>query len=159
MKTYRIEQDTDCVNPREWDNLGTMAFFHRRYTLGDSGNFPMEPPKDSIWLPVFMYDHSGLTIRTYPFECRWDSGKLGYIFASKEKVRKETGWQRITAKRKARIESYLISEVETYNKWLNGDCWGYVIDENGEEIDSCWGFIGYDYCESEAKQNLNYENK
>jgi len=30
-----IMYDPEPVNPREWDNLGTMVCFHKRYNLGD----------------------------------------------------------------------------------------------------------------------------
>jgi hypothetical protein len=30
--------------------------------------------------------------------------------------------------------------------------YGYrILDEDGEELDSGWGFYGYEYCELEAK--------
>lgn len=35
----KILRDEDPLNPRtDWDNLGTMALFHKRYTLGDEGH-------------------------------------------------------------------------------------------------------------------------
>ena len=33
--TGRITQDEYAESPRDWDNLGTMVCFHRRYNLGD----------------------------------------------------------------------------------------------------------------------------
>lgn len=49
-------------------------------------------------------------------------------------------------------EKYLKSEVETYDQYLTGDVYGYVIeDKEGEELDSCWGFYGEEYCLEEAK--------
>ena len=39
--TIKIYQDEDEQGPREWDNLGTMATFHSRHSLGD------EQPKQS----------------------------------------------------------------------------------------------------------------
>jgi hypothetical protein len=44
--------------------------------------------------------------------------------------------------------------VETWNQYLWGDVWGYVItDSDGEEVESgsCWGFYGLDACIEEAK--------
>lgn len=32
---YRIVRDENPESPRDWDNLGTMACWHRRHTLGD----------------------------------------------------------------------------------------------------------------------------
>ena len=68
-----IALDPDPQNPREWDNLGTIAGWHRHYQLGDEQ--PNEEPgvwlddklKDSIILPIYMMDHSGLWLATMPF--------------------------------------------------------------------------------------------
>ena len=35
--------------------------------------------------------------------------------------------------------------LDEYNEWCNGNCYGYDIEtEDGEHVDSCWGFIGSD---------------
>jgi len=45
-----------------------------------------------IILPLFLYDHSGITMSTGPFSCPWDSGQVGWIYASKQKFIDETGY-------------------------------------------------------------------
>ena len=51
----------------------------------------------------------------------------------------------------------LKAEVNTYDQYLTGDIWGFVIsDENEEHVNSCWGFYGYDYCESEAQDMIQW---
>ena len=149
--TLKIETDEDPRNPRkEFDNLGTMACFHNRYTLGDDHTLSIEEVKEIedskkyISLPIYLYDHSGITMRTTPFSCPWDSGKIGIIYVSKEQIRKEYNWKLITKKRLEKIEGYLKGEVEMYNQYLTGEVYGYTItnDETGEEIDSCGGFYG-----------------
>ena len=37
---YEIEvtRDEFPESPRQWDNLGKMIFFHKRYDLGDKGH-------------------------------------------------------------------------------------------------------------------------
>ena len=90
-KTVEIFQDEyTSDNPRDWDNLGIMAFFHRRYNLGDNHGFAgtsdlleFLEEEDPIYLSVYMYDHSGIALstgRNYPFNCPWDSSQLGYIY-------------------------------------------------------------------------------
>jgi hypothetical protein len=37
--TYKITRDDYPDSPREWDNLGTMVCFHRRYGLGDEHDY------------------------------------------------------------------------------------------------------------------------
>jgi hypothetical protein len=102
-----------------------------------------------------MYDHSGITINTEGFSCPWDSGQIGFIFISKEKARKEFDWKLITQARVQRLEGMLRAEIHTYDQYLRGDVWGYIIeDDTGNHVDSCWGFFGRDYCEQEAKATL-----
>lgn len=104
----------------------------------------LEKTGQVILLPIYMYDHSGIALQTTPFACRWDSGKLGFIFVTKEDVRNEYGWKLITQARKEKIHSYLEGEVETYHQFVSGDVWGFVVEEDGNEVDSCWGFFGSD---------------
>jgi hypothetical protein len=161
----KIVRDEYPVNPREWDNLGTMVCFHRRYDLGDPHDF--ETPgeflervteRDAIILPLYLYDHSGITMSTVPFHCPWDSGQVGWIYVLKEDVRKEWGVKRITPKLRKKVEDILRSEVETYDQYLQGDVYGFTLHNKckscGNEfelIDSCWGFYGDDIQERIAE--------
>jgi len=166
--SIEIHQDDDPSNPREDDNLGTMVCFHNRYNLGDTGhggyNFnhynSWEELEDAILkdnpkaviLPIYMYDHSGLTINTTGFTCQWDSGQIGFIFISRERIRKEYSVKNVSAKLRAKVTTYLEGEVETYDKYLRGDIYGFVAkDSTGEDVDSCWGFYDKDYMINEAK--------
>jgi len=45
-----------------------------------------------VILPVYIYDHSGITLNTVGFSDPWDSGQVGWIYASKGKFLKETGY-------------------------------------------------------------------
>jgi len=45
-----------------------------------------------IILPLYLYDHSGITMSTGPFSCPWDSGQVGWIYAPKQKFIDETGY-------------------------------------------------------------------
>lgn len=170
---YKIEiiPDDSPFDPRGDDNLGTMLCFHGRYNLGDTqkGVFPYRSEDYSGWeemkkaiiknenvgviLPLYLYDHSGITMNTTGFHCPWDSGQVGFIFISKEKMRYEYSKKRVSKKLKERVEEYLVNEVKTYDQYLTGDVYGYRITdtETDEEVDSCWGFYGDDYCMEEAE--------
>ena len=68
---------------------------------------------------------------------------VGVIYITKEKAFKEYSQKRLTKAFKARLEKYLDAEVETYDNYLTGEVYGYVVeDEQAEQIDSCWGFFG-----------------
>lgn len=174
-----IDYDKSPESPRNWDNLGTMACFSERYSLGDEDHgvyredkfdkernrwirIPMldEVPvsdKDFIVLPLYLYDHSGITMNTTGFSCPWDSGQVGIIFVSKEKVRKEYGWKVITQKRKELIESYLRSEVKVYDQYITGSVYCFKCIENGVETDSCYGFYGDDIEKNGMVDNIGKE--
>ena len=155
----KIYHDDNAESPREWDNLGTMVSFHRRYTLGDKHNFhaPQEvidyvKKTGAVCLPIYAYEHGGITINTTGFSCPWDSGQVGFIFIEREKILKEYGKKRLTKKFIEKIKEYLNGEVKTLDQYLQGDIYGYEIYDSQENcVDSCWGFYGVDNCIEEAK--------
>jgi hypothetical protein len=173
---YKIEifPDEDPLNPRtDYDPLGTMVCFHRRYSLGDKHNFDdhddarkflKNKRRIAIVLPLYLYDHSGITMSTSPFSCPWDSGQVGWIYITREKIREEYGCKRISKKMIERVTGYLINEVKEYDQYLMGDVYGYRIteinpddpDEEGEEVDSSWGYYGDEYCMSEAESVVKH---
>lgn len=158
--------DDHPESPRDWDgNLGHMVCFHGRYNLGESHDFK-EPDdlhkhlrkidrENGVYLPLYLYDHSGLTMGTsndsWPFNCPWDAGQVGYIYASAENIRNFYGCKRVTQNMRKQALETLQHEVDDYAKYLEGDIYGFVItDEDGEHLDSCWGFWGFDYVRQEA---------
>jgi hypothetical protein len=174
---YRMEIFVDHFpsNPRtEWDNLGTMVCFHPKYRLGDEGhgydskdfNSWAEVKKQIIKdhdpaaiLPLYLYDHSGVTINTTGFSCQWDGGPVGFIYISKQKARDEFEFNRLTAKVKQQIDEYLVSEVKTYDQYLRGELYGFMIMEGEEVIESVSGYYGRDAVEKEANSYLKYYNE
>jgi len=153
--TVKIEYDSDPGNPRtEWDNAGTMVCWHNRYTLGDEQpkcdpqEYLADLPEDTLVLPLFLYDHSGITMSTGSFGCQWDSGQVGFIFCTPETIAKEWNGDREAA------QKCLEAEVKVYDDYLTGAVFGFVIEKivecdscghhEPEHIDSCWGFYGHD---------------
>lgn len=150
------------IDPREDDNLGTMALFHKRMVLGDKVDIGVEEAKqieandkDYISLPVFAYEHGIITISTSPFHCPWDSGQLGIIYVSKKDVRKEFGKKKISKKFAQWIEGLLKEEVELYDKFIKGEVYRFEIYNSKDEIvDSCTGFIGDDFEENGLMETI-----
>jgi hypothetical protein len=143
----KIEQDKFPESPRDWENLGTMICFHRRYNLGDKHSFDdpddfKELLKDCIYLPLYLFDHSGITMSTTPFSCSWDSGQVGLIYVEIEQVKKEWDWEKLSEKRIEKIKEILIQEVETYDDYLTGNIWCFTIEKDGGHIDSRSGVFG-----------------
>ena len=156
-------------SPRECDNLGTMACWHTRYDLGDvqprvtATEYIEALDKGELILPLYLYDHSGITISTSAFSCPWDSGQVGIIHVSAAKIRTEFGDNGEKARDKAR--AYLKSEVAVYDQFNRGEVYGYIIErsetcdhcgkEQWETVDSCWGFYGADPRENGIIGNID----
>jgi hypothetical protein len=163
--TVEVWTSEDACNPRkEWDNLGTVVLHDRcRYDFGDDTASNEELQElaqraDLITLPVYMYDHSGITINTSGFSCPWDSGMVGLIYVAKAKALKEWGGKILTAKLRAKVLECLRAEIKTLDGYITGQVYGWkVIDPEGEEIDSCWGYYNeLEYCLSEGMESAKY---
>lgn len=45
----------------------------------------------------------------------------------------------------------LKAEAKTWAQWVNNEVYGYIVETlEGEHVDSCWGFYGYEYAKKEA---------
>jgi len=130
------------------------------FTAFDEAAKPIYAERDALLakhyviLPLYLYDHGGITMRCAPFSCGWDSGKVGFIFCSLEQARNNcllddsATWETVvettpdeSGTLRELTESVLRSEVETYDLYLTGQVYGYTVthSETGEE-DSCGGF-------------------
>ena len=158
----RIMQDDNGTDPREWDNLGTMVCWHGRYNLGDEqpdyspSEYLEDLPEGTVILPLYLYDHSGITMSTSQFSCPWDSGQVGFIYATPERIR-ECFMGEVTDDR---VREALVGEVKTYDQYLTGDVYYYVVDnpvtcDHGdthyEDVDACAGYLGYEDTVAEVK--------
>lgn len=126
---------------------------YEEYQTGVGEKMDEMDQKDIFMLDLYLYDHSGLTISTAPFSCPWDSGQIGFIYVTKEKLKEEG----LEDKTKEEIYDYLRSEVKTYDNYLRGDIYGFTIEETE---DSCWGYFGWNHEESgllaEAKSTIDW---
>jgi len=144
-RTVKIFVDEEPLNPRtDWEPLGTILYTSSRYTLGDKRVSSEEIEEiiadvNNVYLPVYAYIHGGIALSTGGFNDPWDSGQCGIIYISKEKIAKEYG--DATPATVEKVLGYLKGEVETFSKYLKGEVYGYVIEEEGEEPESCWGFF------------------
>jgi hypothetical protein len=161
-----ITRDQDPPNPREYSVLGIMACWHRRYKLGDVQ--PKEDPKEwlkqnapegSVVLPLYLMDHSGLSIKTQPFTedpSEWDSGQVGFIVVTPEAIKKAYDVENATPDICTRARESLLGEVSVYDQYLRGSCWGYEA-KVGDKEDSCWGFFGDSLEETGLKESVPAE--
>lgn len=140
-------------NPREsMEHLGKMVCWHKRHRLGDNHKFgtPEEfrafltkTKAKIVVFPLYLFDHSGLILATHPFSCHWDSGRLGWIYATYNDIRRYFGSGKVDEEILAKAKADLTGEVEEYNSYLSGDVYEFhVSDKDEDEIESCCGYIG-----------------
>lgn len=172
-RILNINLDKDSpVDPRaDFENLGEIVSWHKRYSLGDI-NLNMydysslqdciskNSSKNDIIIPLYIYDHSGITISIKPFSCPWDSGQFGFIKVSKDKIRKEFNCKRVTQKILEKVNNIISSEIDIYDKYLRGENYYFEItDCEGESEDSCCGFIGINIKENGILDHLSLDDK
>lgn len=145
---FRLEVNSyydEADNPREHCNLGKMFCLHQKYIIGDKHNYSgndfssweevkefIEEDDVVVILPVYMYEHSGIAISTESFHCRWDSGQIGYIYATKKDVLNEYG--EVNEEVINKVTGILKEEVNIYDKYLNGEVYQIGVFENEEEV-------------------------
>jgi len=148
-----VSYDDMASSPREWDgNLGTMVCFHDKYDLGDKYNF--EDIDDAfafkndvsddggVVLPLYLMDHSGLSISTEPFVgdiAHQDSGIVGFIYATREQI--QTAYADLAdtyaldlGSLWVRARSELKKEVATYDQYIAGTVYEIGVQEKVEYI-------------------------
>ncbi|KKK92930.1 hypothetical protein LCGC14_2697980 [marine sediment metagenome] len=159
----KIYHDEDPLDPRkDCDNFGTMVCWHSRYNLGDGieieniNEFAAHLNKTAaIKLPLFLYNHSGITMNTTGYmnmdPAQWDWGQVGWIYVTIDDALREYGWKRTSKRRRRAIMNRLLQEVQAYRQYLEGDVYGFNIeDKDGEVVDSCWNFYGMNYVREEG---------
>jgi len=146
---HRYEKKLNLINYRKGVPQGSPE--HERIT--DQALLDVIGQK-YIVLPLYLYDHSGITMNTTGFSCPWDSGQVGWVYASKEAALREFGGTRMTAGIRKQAEDCMRAEVEYYDAYLRGDSYGFELYKNGELYDSVWGFTGSDF--EEVRRDIEF---
>lgn len=131
----------------------------------------IEDTGEVVILPISVYDHSGITIWlgakwSHP-DASWDCSSIGFAYVEKSTAEKEgmlDPGEKYKHDWKEWAYAMMEGEMETYDQFVRGEVYGYMIeDENGEEatdrdLCGCWGFFGDDGKKemlSEAKANID----
>ena len=146
--TVQIHYDQDATSPREWDNLSVMVSTDSRYGTLDREATRDETEADSR--------RDGLLeryLRLTEDVVAFSDTRFGFAYVTRERC-EQLG---------APIESaqdQLQGEIDEYNAWGDGEAYGYIVDKDGPDEESCWGYIGdIDYCKSEANAVAEYVAK
>lgn len=168
-----IERDEVACdkNPRSDSNLGTM-FCCRTPLLNIGDHVPnLKYERFKSWdglewhieaelgarciLPIYIYEHRGITISTKAFAYACDSGRIGVIYTTRDRwdifMEGEVFDPELARDR-------LADEVDMYSAYLQGEVYKYrTLTPWDEEIDSCGSFYGSDHKElmTSAERNID----
>jgi hypothetical protein len=162
---FEIEEDINPFDPREdvdsiWNRF---ICFHGKYDLGDDNDYDQDDygswselqeaiekrEKPIALIPMYLYDHSGLRISGTPFGCEWDSGQIGFAYASVKTIDscgysrlKEESWNDFSK----RIEADLYKDIDQYDLYISGQVYALTVrNKEDEVIESIGGFYGSDW--------------
>lgn len=155
-------EECDRENPREDYNVTSIYCFHKRYYIGDEHDHSSDEfdswdefkqhliDKHDAFVvkPLYMYEHSGMTINTTGFSCNWDSGQVGWVFVTKKEA-EANGWD------EKRCEDVIVEDVAYYDRYVSGEP-AYRFNVSGPDLDDdCGGFDSEDDAIESAKGTID----
>lgn len=166
-RTVKIVIDPEPYNPRkEYDHLTVIAHWHRRADVGDvriehatekKMRAQLKEKGDEILAikPLYLYEHSGMTVSTSPFACAFDSGQVGWIYVLLSRIREVLTGTFMNVSREeldAILDGLLEADVKTLDHYFQGNVYGFIVEGlDGEELSSVWGFYGLELTRGEAR--------
>jgi hypothetical protein len=151
--TFEVLQDDSPMNPRdEFDHLSTFYGSSSHWLIGGKNDVNKRYSWDlSLTIDEFKREKAIIV----EFE-----SNAGTCYAVVERsqlkaeyldhgysMRKALYWARHCAQ----------SEINEWLAYANGEVYGYIVKDNdGEHLDSCWGFYGYEFCKEEAKSQAEW---
>ena len=180
--------DQHAANPRECDNLGTILiapnkahWIASRDDVVDTsipfGKNPFEHWENlrreqlnlkksdiAIAYPITKYEHGSISL-SLGYKRGWDYTVSGFVYVTKETLRKCFNVKRITKSVCQRAENCLQDELDTLTRWLNGECYGWCITEYAltddgldwkevDTLDSCGGYFDKEQALDDMKDML-----
>ena len=141
-RTLKYFYDTDPPHPTLDDNGIRIITWHSSYRIGHIHKFKTPEEFLATIAPnvelhsLYLYVHSGAKISMTKFQDRWDSMRVGYIYADPEVCAAE-GWDQ------EKLRNVLEGEVEIYNQYLDGTVYRLEVrGADGKIIDTCGGLYG-----------------
>lgn len=163
--TASIYQDENTESPNDWG--GTDVFlvaFHRDFSVeceGFSkevcellgGEYEIYSEELMERVAQIKREYHFFSLEAYIHSCvrlalssegdfhdrRWDVSQLGVVFVSKK-----------AARTKAKARTLAHGLIKTWNQYLSGDVYGYVIEDG----DSSWGFYGEEAVREAANEAI-----
>ncbi len=144
-----LYDDMPCSKPQWYEEQGEDGATQEQWDA-----IKAKVRKAHVILPLYLYDHSGITMRTTAFSCSWDSGQVGEVYVTREDALKESTGTYLSKSVRANAERIMKAEVETYDHYLTNTCYGYEVFQGDhmssddddldslDALDSCGGYLG-----------------
>lgn len=152
--TVSVYWDDCAENPREWGgNVGKLVSPREKYFKNEVpinsniyGEYWLDAKEYAAVFPLYVLDHSGVNFSigyaANPWG-HWDCFQCGWIVVEKDEMRAR-GWKRLSKKRRDQLREWIAGELETYSDYCNGAVYYYTVtDPDGNEVDACGGYYGY----------------
>jgi hypothetical protein len=174
--TIKIHPDNDAENPREWGNIGKIVALREHLTHECNDNlkdvsiaYACIKRYNAVFLPIFIgqagiYTDIGKMVvqKLQVLNTDFDdhdmffevaNNQIGIIFVDSDEIAEVYGSDNVENRAKA-LEC-LVSQIDIYNKWRNGEVVGFTVENaEGDIVDSCWGFYSVEEAIEAAKENL-----
>jgi hypothetical protein len=150
----RVEHDPDCKSPAECDcTWHPYSFSTRHINYRAPSDFFDDEGRPQLWLRnklrvglafLLSYYEHGLGMwyvagTKHVPDARWDNVDCAGVLVWEDKP-SDIGGKTVEER-----ENDAAAFLECYSDWCNGSCYGYdITDADGNDVDSCWGFIGDD---------------
>ena len=117
----------------EWRDLEEIA-----KAISYCAEAPKLLSQKGVLMTVYRFEHSDVAYSTKPFNDRWDSGAVGFIWVSDA----ELAEQEMADIPKEDIRKILDAEVEEYSAWANGDTHTVMLSKDDVVVDCIGGYYG-----------------
>ena len=162
--TVNIHPDSEVENPADFcDNWKPYSFNSNHVNYKDPDGFLDEHGNVALWLRnklragtafwLGYYEHGACqwNLSGEHWGSPWDSISCAGLLLWEHPL--DHMGARTPEDRRKDARGFL----ESYTAWCNG--WGYgysVEDDEGETLDSCWGYFDEDYCKQEATSSAQW---
>ena len=162
--SYRILYDACDSNPREKDNVGLIALYPNPYINSEinMNDFP-NSNEIVVMFPLYFFAEDGVKFSLsfdFPINDERYTTNAGFVVVTRKQIEKIYGKLNIDQILMKEITKRVYKEIEEYNAYLNGECWGYQVfgtDYGSVELVAQGnGYNSYDEAEKEALKQVDY---
>jgi hypothetical protein len=150
--TLKIQYDTDCENPlTSCDGMWTLHEGRDFEGYFDDRGKHLVPEWSTFWklknglaFLVGGWLHCGSSM-TQVYPLRWQS----YDHRHDRSPVALLVWEHPESDMGAKTYEERFKDakacLDEYERWANGECFGWIINDDQPDEDSCWGFVGEEY--------------